>query len=59
PPNHPPMVPLGRLGGGAGWCELIEKCASFSNTLVFAAVLQIEEIRRFQPVPPDRVRNAD
>ncbi len=27
PPNHPAMVPLGRLGGGAGWCELVEKCA--------------------------------
>jgi hypothetical protein len=21
------MVPLGRLGGGVGWCELDEKCA--------------------------------
>ena len=27
-PHHPPIVPLGWLGGGAGWCELIEKCAN-------------------------------
>jgi hypothetical protein len=31
PPNHPSMVNLGRLGGGVGWCDLNETCASGSN----------------------------
>jgi hypothetical protein len=28
PPNYPSMLPLGRFGGGAGWCDLNEKCVS-------------------------------